>query len=348
MIKNLSINIDSDDLIVNEYLYCLSEFDEMPSKIAIFGNYDIQKFTDIIGNSVKKFSNREVISVSDSYVVSQKNVVKVGEIYISFIEYDKNNIGYVSDVSIYYKESSEEEANNFLNSISELLVNDNLPSLDLKIVSFSPDGVNLNDISLPEADYENIDLYYNDDVIKKTNKLIKSINKSKKGLSVIYGSRGVGKTTLVSHIIKSIDRVAIFIPSNMIDIVNTNELRNLVKQNTNSAIIIDDCELFFTNNDIKFNIMTNNILQLVDGISSDMDNLQIILVLNTDNLENIDEDLLDCNNLLDIIQVGRLTEEKSDQLCKYLNKKNKVKNPKLIDILKKRKDDKGAVKMGFY
>jgi SpoVK/Ycf46/Vps4 family AAA+-type ATPase len=191
-------------------------------------------------------------------------------------------------------------------------------------------------------------LYHNQETFKRSTKLIKSINKTKKGLSIIFGERGLGKTTLMNYITSNIDRLCIFIPSNMIDVVNTNDFKNLIRKNRNSLIVIDDCEIYFSNNFTKSNLLTNNILHMVDGITSDMDNMQIIIVLNTDSIHDIDPILLDCNNLIDVIEVERLSDSAADGLCKHLHLKNKSKNKRLVDILKKRKVEEDIIKMGFH
>ena len=48
------------------------------------------------------------------------------------------------------------------------------------MLSITPDGLQLDPIDTLQADYENIELYYNDNVIKKSKKLIKSIKKENK------------------------------------------------------------------------------------------------------------------------------------------------------------------------
>jgi Tfp pilus assembly pilus retraction ATPase PilT len=46
---------------------------------------------------------------------------------------------------------------------------------------------------------DNVELYYNQKTLKNINKLVKSIKKSDKGLSILYGQRGTGKTNTISY-----------------------------------------------------------------------------------------------------------------------------------------------------
>ena len=130
--------------------------------------------------------------------------------------------------------------------------------------------------------------------------------------------------------------------------INNSDFRNFVKRYKNSVIIIDDSEIYFSESYTKSNIFTNNLLQLVDGFQSDDLGLNVILILNTDNIDEIDHTLLDCNNLVDLIEVSRLNKEKVDELFNHLGKKNKIKNSaRLVDVLKKRNFVSEQREIGF-
>ena len=352
MIENVNININKDDHSINDYLYCFAEFGEMPSKIKIFNNYDIDKFIEFTDkNSTTKNISKEFIPSGSDFIINEKHFINIDDIFISFVEYDKmSESGHITDIVIFYRISSESSVNSFLESIHPFLIDYENVGVEQKfnVLTLTPEGLQLEPIDLLNADYENIELYFNKDVIKKSNKLIKIIRKKHKGLSIIHGERGVGKTTLINHMLSKIDKLSIFIPANMIDIITTNEFKNFIRKHKKSIIIIDDCEIYFSNSYSKSNILTNNILQMVDGITSDMDNLHIITVLNTDNINDVDSVLLECNNFIDVMLVDRLIDSKSNELCEYLKQKNKIKNPRLIDILKNKKEDFDIVKIGFH
>ena len=351
MIKNINININRDDPTLNDYLFCLSEFDETPSKITIFNNYKTSEFLDFTNDkSVIQSVNSEIIPDEEN-IINEKKFVKIEDFFVSFVIYDKlSKFSHITDMSIYYKQSSEIGVNVFVESISKFAIGgESLDSDDkFNIITVATEGLQLDPIIPLQSDYDNMELYYNDNIIKRTKKIIKLINKNNKGLSVIYGERGVGKTSLVNYIISNLDKKSIFIPSHMIDSINTNDFRNLIKKNPESIIIIDDCEIFFSNSYSKSNLLTNNILQIIDGITSDMDNIHIMTILNTGNISDIDPILLECNNLIDQLEVSYLSDSKVDKLCEHLKQKNKSKSNKLIDILKKRKNDDEPIKIGFY
>jgi len=352
MLKKININIEKDDTSLNDYLFCLSEFGIIPNKISIFNVYDINPFAKFIDTiSTKEISNIDIIPTGDGYIINKKRFVKIDtNIYLSFIEYDKeSDLGIITDIIIYYLNDSKEKVDSLIKSMSEFIVDyqDSNVEHRFNILTIGEDGLQLDPIDILQSGCDNIKLHYNDDVISKSKKITNLIKKEKKGLSIIYGERGVGKTTLLSNIVSNIDKLCIFIPSNMIDItINSSDFKNFIKRYKNSILIIDDCEMFFTNTYTKSNLFTNNLLQMVDGFSSDIDNLHIIIVLNIEDINDVDPILLDCNNIMDIIEIGRLKNNKVKKLCSFLNQKNKFYNPRLIDVIKK-KSDNSIIEMGF-
>jgi hypothetical protein len=153
----------------------------------------------------------------------------------------------------------------------------------------------------------------------------------------------------VNHLIHKLKKNVIFIPSTLFEIIMINpDLRNFLKKNSDSVIIMDDLELYLSEIYSKSNIFTNNLVQMVDGFDSDQLGLNFIFILNTKEIDEIDHSLLDCNNLLDVIQIDALSLEKSKELCKHLNKRNKIKKrTKLVDILKTKPDFNESDEIGF-
>jgi DNA replication protein DnaC len=335
--QNLNININKDDSSINEYLYCLSAFDSFPNKVTIYNTYDFNSFLTLLSPSKLETVSIEIIPNGDVSVINQKQFHKINDgVYLSFVVYDiESELSIASDIIFYYKNDFNNDVNKIIEKISKSIIdyqNDDTQQ-KFNILTSTIDGLQIEPIDI-KYKYDDIEFYYNDDVLKNAKKMVKSIKSTEKGLNVIYGERGVGKTHLLAYITSLINKICIFIPSNMIDTINTVEFKNIIKRHKNSVIIIDDCEIFFSNTYTKSNLFTNNLLQMVDGISSDIDNTHIITILNTNHIKNIDPILLECNNLNQIIEVNRLNNDTVDSLCKHISKKNKFKKPRLIDVLK--------------
>ena len=355
--NKVNINISQDDNSINDYLYCWSEMDEKPNKVTLYGTYNTELFTEFVTSISKKSCGNvtDRIPSKEEFIVNEKSLLKIEDsIFISFISFDKlTEEGFISDVNIYHSNSASERVEEILISIDEFEIDDedieDYTENRFFVINIGQTSLELNEIGTLDADYENIDLYFNEDVIKRSSKLSKKLSKNKKGLTIMHGERGTGKTTLVSHIVLNTEKKGIFIPCTMFEsTINNPDFRNFIKKHKNSILIIDDSELYFSELYTKSNIFTNNILQLIDGFQSDELELNIIVILNVDSVDEIDHTLLDCNNILDIIEIKKLDKSKSNELSKFLGYKNKIKSEtKLNNVLKKNFYKQDKIEIGF-
>jgi hypothetical protein len=77
---------------------------------------------------------------------------------------------------------------------------------------------------------------------------------------------------------------------------------------------------------VKSNFIVNNLLQLVDGFLSDTVDLSIVAIFNVECSEEIDHNLMNCNNLIDIIYFDELEISEANELSEHLGDKSKQKN----------------------
>jgi hypothetical protein len=351
--KNLNININKDDNTINDFLYCWNHFSTRPNRLTIYNSYSSSDFNEyILSNHIEKTIHTEVIPAEEMSIINDQMFVKIEEnIFISYIIVDRNNDNsIVNEVTFFYKTDDDykkiisiiEKLDNFIVSYQEE------SSCSINTLSISQNSIEIEPLLPKELDYENIDLYYNKKTFSKIDKLIKSIKKSKKGLSVLYGERGVGKTSIINYLSSKLDRIVIFIPNNLIEqTINNPEFRKFLKKHHNPILIIDDCEMLFNEVFAKSNIFVNNLLQLVEGFLSDSIEVSVVSIFNVDDEDEIDHSLLDCNTLIDVIRFDLLSEEESVELSKHLefDKKYKSKN-RLVDVLKK-KETKNQSDIGF-
>lgn len=354
MKKNLSLNIIKEEHSENDYLLCWSELGSRPNKLNLFDLYDIDQFIEFINsNSKESFGTfTDIIPNGDDHLINERNLIKISDhLFISFIFMNKlSEEAAVGEVTIIYSNEGTEEASKLLDEISSMAINLDEESSNYRIKSLSlgQSGLEVDTVDLMNYDKENFESYFNDETIKEANKLIKSIKKNNKGLHIVHGERGCGKTNLVNWIVSQIDKSVIFIPCSLIDATVTPDFRSFIKRYKNSVIIFDDLDVYFNDLNSKMNLLTNNLLQLVDGYLSDDLGLNIICIFNEKSESDLDETLLSCNNLLHIIEVDRLEEKKCEDLSKILGNKSKFKTAtKLVDVIKDRKQKNTSQKMGY-
>jgi len=347
---NMNININKDDSSLNDFLTIFDSIKSRPNRFILHDRFSGKEFIDIIENfSYESEKNilTEYIPSDDNYIINEKVFLKIAEnIWISYVIINKQLEDYIiNEVCFYYKDIiQKDDIEEIVNKITECIVDyeDNINKLNT--LSISNNIIDLEPLLMEEEfDIENM---YSDLVSKNIEKLIKNIKKEKKGLSILTGERGLGKTNICKYIVSKVDRISIFIPNNMIEqTINSPDFKNFLSKFDKALIIIDDCEFLYNPVYSKLSYFSNNILQLVDGLMSDHLNVHFLLVFNTDE-DELDDSLIECNSLIDIINFELLTSDMATELSKSLGINKKYKNnTRLIDVInsKKKKSFKGEI-----
>ncbi len=184
------------------------------------------------------------------------------------------------------------------------------------------------EVPLPEIDFN---VNYNED-FAHINKLILeklSVDKSK-GIVLLHGKAGTGKTTYIRYLINNIKKKIIYIPPSMADSLANPQLIEFLMTNSNSILVIEDAENVLMKRVEHSSQAIANILNLTDGLLSDCANIQIVATFNTD-VTNIDEALLRKGRLIAKYEFKELEEKRALKLCKKLGVENNGKQV-LTDI----------------
>jgi hypothetical protein len=349
--RSLNLNITKDDYNLNDFIYCWDKFNSRPNRIIIHNTYSSKLFNKVMsGYILDKNVFTEVIPDSEEVIINDKMLVKLDEkCYLSYVVADRNmDNSFIDSITFYYEGTYEgitaivEELNDCILDYCED------DSNKLNTIGLSLNGLEIEPINLKE-DNDNMDLFYSTTTFKRVEKAIKGIKKADKGLTILYGERGTGKTSVINYIASKLDRIVVFIPSNMIEhTINNPEFRKFIKKYEKPVLVLDDCELFL-GGDVysKSSMFANNVLQMVDGFLSDTMNVNIVAILNIEDEDEIDPSLLECNNLIEIVEFENLSEEESNDLAKHLGSNKKYKNKsRVIDIIKKRSNNE-EVEIGF-
>jgi len=337
----INLNINSDESNINDFLITWNKFESRPNQLIIHNSYIYNSFTELVKiNDVNKVS--ELIPTDDEYIINDRSLGMISDnIFLSYVILENNTENsIITDLTFFYKELEDvEEIYEILDKletfvIDEMFEDNNSGSLNL----LSVDNSNLK-IDKLEFNDVNFDKFYSKSTKKSVSSLVKKMIKSKSGLSIFYGEKGTGKTTMIKSISKKLNKDIFFIPNNLIDhtILNPDFL-NFLKKYNNSVLVIDDFELIIDNYS-RYNSVMNAIIQLVDSLISEVVNVNIILIFNIDGLSEID-DLLECNNLLETVSFDYLEPDEANQLSEYLGNKTKyTNNSKLLSIIRNKNTD---------
>lgn len=344
--SNLSLNINKDDANINDFIYVWDFFKSRPNKITIHKNYVTSEFEKVLepySEETNKFSEilpSEEVNIVNDKIIRRLNVNDT-TLFISYVVIDRNyESSSISDILIFYKNSEDSKvADNLIEELDDCYIEFGDEELNnLNTIQFtSSSGLDLEPVDT-KIDLETFEMYYSNNTIKSLNKLIKKIKKCENGLVILHGERGTGKTSAISQIANKLDRIVIFIPNNMIEhTLNNPDFRKFLKRYAKPIIVLDDCEVFANDFLSKSNMLVNNILQLSDGFLSETIDVTFITIFNDSDEIDIDPNLLECNNLIDIVEFEYLDKDGANELAHHLNDKSKYKNKtRLIDIIKKR------------
>jgi hypothetical protein len=291
---------------------------------------DINKISELVGDGI---SNDRILGIISD------------DIFISYFILNKGTEqSIIVDLIFFYKEEKNlEHINKILENVKDFEISDNNDSFtneskNINILTVDNSILTFNE--LPFDINEDVDFvkFYSKNTIKNINNLLKKLKKSKSSLSVFYGDKGTGKTSIIKNLSRKLDKKIFFIPNSMIEHTILNpEFINFIKSNNNSILIMDDFEIVIDNYS-RYNSIINNIIQMVDSLLSDIINVDIILIFNTEDKLEI-KDLINCNNLLDIIEFEYLNLTEINKLCSHLEIENKnEKDSKLLDIINNKKN----------
>ena len=348
--NNLKININKDDSGLNDFLYLWDIFKTRPNKVLIHGTFDFKETESFFDQYEKVNKFTEIICLEIDDIINDKLLLKSTEsIYISYIAVDKlTESAVISDITIYYSSSEDaDEVNEIIKSLSEYqVIDDSEDGHNLNVVSLSNNSIELEEIKYDDIDIDNIEEYYSKQTFKDLSKWLKKSKKQQSGLSILYGKRGTGKSSAIKYLATKLDRNLIFVPNNLVDLtINSSDFSKFLRKHENPILILDDCEMIFNEFFTKSNIIVNNLIQLVDGLLSNK--LSIITIFNVEDKSEIDHNLIECNNLIDIIEFTDLSNSEANQLSELLGYKQKHKNDiRLLDLIKNTKSD-NKKRLGF-
>ena len=202
---------------------------------------------------------------------------------------------------------------------------------------------NWYDYSYPLVD---IKKNYNDDIpYEKMCECIESNNKPE--LMLFYGEAGTGKSTLIKHFIsKYNEKDFVFIDGTLLANASQERLMSYFLENQNTVFILEDCEKVLMDRENYFNPVMPLILNITDGVISDVLGIKLICTFNT-KLSKIDPALLRKGRLSLKYEFKKLTKDKVEKL---LDSENVKGDMSLAEIYFQDENDfskKKQTKIGF-
>lgn len=170
---------------------------------------------------------------------------------------------------------------------------------------------------------------YNDDFLPVHQKIKESLSDGNKGLVLLHGLAGSGKTNYIKWLTAQIpNKNFIFVPNNLIGALAEPQFMSMLIDNKNSVLVLEDCENYIAERVGGGNTsdVVSTILNIADGILSDVLECQFICTFNAD-LMDIDHALLRHGRLIAEYQFGALTIDKANAYLASVGKDITVDQP---------------------
>jgi ATPase family associated with various cellular activities (AAA) len=170
-------------------------------------------------------------------------------------------------------------------------------------------------------------LYY-EEAFEAIDQLIqKRLNKKDdKGIVLLHGMPGTGKTTYLRYLIGKLRKKVLFVSPNVAANITNPDFINLLIDNPNSVLIIEDAENIITDRRGGDVSSVSNLLNISDGLLADCLNVQIICTFNSE-LSRVDAALLRKGRLIARYEFAKLSVSRAQRLSDHLGYDKIIRRP---------------------
>ena len=318
--KNLSLKRFSDELT---NLKPITNYEVMHEKTYDIDNFNYETHQVNKGNYSYEYVKKKDVIDQDQYsmivFILNKLVIKIMSNSIILVYYNSK-----WDISFFENLCKQVHNDDYFYDKDEKGLNN-----EISFITESQNGLKLTNFIPNRKDVVDINKNYNDDFKEIDGRIKKYISENKNGLILLHSEPGTGKTFYIRHLINNVDKKKfVYIPPNMTNILSNPSFINFAIENlNNSTLIIEDAEnVIEQRNSNVSNQSVANLLNLSDGLMSDVLNLQIICTFNC-HVDKIDQALLRKGRLLLKYKFEKLEAKKANDLLEHLGKERSANEP---------------------
>jgi len=349
----LSLDFQYDDIVdyqskIEYAQYFIAINEEIPNVVVFYDNFNAEKLFELIKTEYQ-------LGIDDMCIYrrfdKKEDRIKLSGFFIHFrddflcyFDEDDNELRILHGANV-----KDEEINKVIELVKKTVEE---PKAESKIFLLyeNQKSLYLRDFEVKKNELD-IKTNYNND-FEPIHKLIdKRLNTTDdKGLILLYGTPGTGKTSYIRYLTSLINKRMIYIPPEYAYKIASPDFLPLLISNPNSVLIIEDAEEIIEARESGRNVSVSNLLNLADGLLSDCLNIQIICTFNT-HISKIDTALLRKGRLIATYEFKALEAKKAQELSTKLGFSTKIeKTMTLADIYNQQEMEfahEKTLKIGF-
>jgi hypothetical protein len=222
-----------------------------------------------------------------------------------------------------------ETANTLVKEASRFKRREKKKNFEINLIAKDSYGMELKSMEIKKTKLD-LGMYYEDDFMEvdKTiqNRLMK---KDDKGIVLLHGLPGAGKTTYLRYLIGRLKKKVLFLSPAVAGNIMNPDFMDLLIDNPNSILIIEDAENIIMDRRISSDSSVSNLLNISDGLLADFLSVQVICTFNHP-VSMVDNALMRKGRLIAKYEFGKLSVTKSQRLSDHFGFETIINKPMTI------------------
>lgn len=308
---------------INEFMLFIAHFNAIPN------------FTHEINIDCKRahewFATTYYSEIKDSYYfkryLNRSTSAEIDDVFYFLFEdllinFDTN----MSNVRFLFRKTAYSNVKKLIEEIRGFKKRRSKDKPELNILIQSISGIDSKPFTINKPKLQLQDNYNNDFLAIHKTILNRLSKKHDKGLVLLHGKPGTGKTSYIRYLIASLKKEVFFLPPDMAAMITNPKLIGVFIDNPNSVFVIEDAEKIIVDRERDGFSPVSALLNISDGLLSDCLNVQIICSFNTD-ISKIDRALMRKGRLIAKYEFNELAIDKAQRLSDKLGFTTTIQQP---------------------